>query len=185
MGPVGSQGIGHLMAHFTTGAAGTYTYWFPILTDVRNAAQVDVRIDSGTGYVAWITFNNTATSAVVATAVPTAVPTVAPTPVVGTGGVVTTVTSSVRVVSVEQGGIVRVEVRNLPVNVVFTVTIGEAGSQGFGGYVVAHLNSASTTGYVAIATFEIPVPVRTETSLDLRMEGSGYVYVLTFSNTTF
>ena len=84
-----------------------------------------------------------------------------------------------------QGGLVLIQVSNLPLDIEFTVTIGAAGTQGIGGTLIAHVNSGSTVGHVAICKFEIPTDLRTAASMDLRMEGGGYVYVVTFNNVTY
>lgn len=180
MGAAGSGGYNHMIAHFTTAGAGTYTFWFEILSDVRNDPTADVRVDNGAGISATATFKTSMASA----ATPTPVPTKAPTPVTGTGGAYTS-SSAVRVVHVVQGGLVMVEVRNLPVNVEFTVTIGAAGTQGLGGTLIAHLNSGSSSGASAIAKFEIPTELRSAATMDLRMEGGGYIYVINFKNMTY
>ena len=182
MGPAGSGGYDHLVAHFTTAAAGSYTYWFEILADVRNDATADVRIDDSSGSSASLTFKTTSGTTVVATATPVA--TAVPTAVPASGGAVSTSTS-VKAVHVVQGGLVLIQVSNLPVDVEFTVTIGAAGTQGLGGTLIAHLSSSSTAGTVAICKFEIPTTLRTAASMDLRMEGGGHVYVVTFNNVTY
>ncbi len=185
MGKAGSGGYDHVMAHFTTGAAGSYTYWFEILTDVKNDPTADVRIDNHSGISASLTFKyrihdhrhfdrdpGSHRSAYSNST--------------GSGGAVSTSTSSsVKAVHVVQGGLVLIQVSNLPLNVVFTVTIGAAGTQGIGGTLIAHLNSGSTAGNSAICKFEIPTVLRSAASMDLRMEGGGYVYVVTFSNVNY
>ena len=184
MGKAGSGGYDHVMAHFTTAAAGSYTYWFEILTDVKNDPTADVRIDNHSGVSATLTFKTASTTTVTTTATP--VPTAVPTAIPNSGGAVSTSTSSsVKAVHVVQGGLVLIQVSNLPLNVVFTVTIGAAGTQGIGGTLIAHLNSGSTAGNSAICKFEIPTLLHTAASMDLRMEGGGYVYVVTFSNVTY
>ena len=160
MGPAGKGGYDHLIAHFTTAGAGSYTFWFEILSDVRNAATADVRIDDHSGNSASLTFKTaSATTVATATPAPTAVPTAAP----GSGGAVST-SSSVKAVQVVKGGLVLIQVSNLPVNVEFTITIGAAGTQGIGGTLIAHMNSGSTAGTVAIAKFEIPTTLRSAAS---------------------
>ena len=37
----------------------------------------------------------------------------------------------------------------------------------------------------AISKFEIPTDLHTAASMDFRMEGGGYVYVVTFNNVTY
>lgn len=180
MGEAGSGGYGHLMAHFTTAGAGSYTFWFEILTDVKNDPTADVRIDDYSGHSASLTFSTTSTTTVVSTPVPTPVPSTT----TGSGGAVSGSTS-VRAVHVVKGGLVLIEVSNLPLDIEFTITIGAAGTQGIGGTLIAHLNSGSTAGNVAICKFEIPTDLRTDASMDFRMEGGGYVYVVPFDNVTY
>ena len=180
MGEAGSGGYGHLMAHFTTAGAGSYTFWFEILTDVKNGPTADVRIDDYSGHSASLTFSTTSTTTVVSTPVPTPVPSTT----TGSGGAVSGSTS-VRAVHVVKGGLVLIEVSNLPLDIEFTITIGAAGTQGIGGTLIAHLNSGSTAGNVAICKFEIPTDLRTDASMDFRMEGGGYVYVVPFDNVTY
>ena len=179
MGPAGSQGIGGLVAHFISPAAGgSATYWFEIENLVRDLSSGEVRIDSGNGYVAWATFDNTSqvipitpTPALSATPAPTAV-----IPIVQNSNLM-------QLVHVQKGGLVVVLVRDLPLNQKFTVTIGKAGSGGSGGYVTAHIPSGNQT--TNIAYFEIPVLLSGESALDLRIEGAGVLYIFTFTNLDF
>ncbi len=188
MGAAGTNGVGPTVAHFISGAGGTQTYWIEILSDVRTNATIDVRINSGTGLVAYTTFNNTsaftapaATSVPTATAVATSVATAVATaaPVLGTGGALTT---TLRIVHVQKGGWVAVEGRNLPLSTTFTVTIGPGGSQGYGGSVMAHWNTTDSGPAVVVGTFEIPLTLANAATLDVRVEGGGFIYIITFSN---
>jgi hypothetical protein len=182
MGKAGSGGYDHLIAHFTTAGAGSYTFWFETLADVAHDATADVRIDDYEGDSATLTFKTAGTTTVVSTPVPTAVPSVTTT---GSGGATVSGTTSVKAVHVVQGGLVLIQYSNLPVNVTFTITIGAAGTQGIGGTLIAHLDSGSTSGNVAISKFEIPTNLRSAASMDFRMEGGGYVYVVTFNNVNY
>ena len=175
MGKSGTQGIaGGLVAHFNSGTVGTQEYWFEIHESVRKVALVDVRIDDGDGNVAWKTFNN-------AKALP---PVTAPaaTPVASSGGGTVTQTGVLTVVNVQQGGWVKVMIIGLPANKEFTVRIGVAGTQAASGlgYVVAHFDTNSTNSRTS--TFEIPFPLRAQTRLDLRVEATGSVHVVSFDN---
>jgi hypothetical protein len=185
MGKAGSGGYDHLIAHFTTAGAGSYTYWFEILTDVKNDPTADVRIDDHSGTSATLTFNTASTTTVVSTPVPTAVPSTTSTTTTGSGGAYVSTSTSVKAVHVVQGGLVLIQYSNLPVDIEFTITIGAAGTQGIGGTLIAHLNSGSTAGNVAISKFEIPTDLHNAASMDFRMEGGGYVYVVTFNNVTY
>ena len=181
MGKAGSGGYDHVIAHFNTAGAGSYTFWFETLTDIKHDLTADVRIDDHSGNSATLTFNTASTTTVVSTPVPTAVPSTT----TGSGGAVVSTSTSVKAVHVVKGGLVLIQVSNLPLDVEFTVTIGAAGTQGIGGTLIAHLDSGSIAGNVAISKFEIPTDLRTAASMDFRMEGGGYVYVVTFNNVTY
>jgi hypothetical protein len=187
-GAAGSQGIGHLIAHFNSNEGGTRIYWFEVLADINTASTIDLRIDSGTGIVAYATVVNTG-SFTAPTAVPvvnvpvssTQIPlaTLAPAsrPAVATVG-------QISIVKVEHGGIVVVAIRNLPANTTFTVTINQGGTAGIGGSKVGQLDTTSALAET-VSTFEIPVGIRYSNQLDLRLEGGGYVYVIEFNNQDF
>lgn len=188
MGAGGSLGVGPVVANFETGVGGTETDTFEILADVRTSSSIAVRIDNGAGLTAFTTFNNTTAFTAVSVNTPETTSTAA-IPVTGATTAIVPVAALapasgvVRLVHVEQGGWVQAEIDNLPANTTFTVSVGLAGSKGIGGYVVADLQSDPVNVVTAISTFEIPQPLTGETSLDLRLEAPGYVYVLTFSNT--
>ncbi len=95
------------------------------------------------------------------------------------------ITRSVTVIHVRKGGIVIAEVFGMPAHTDFTITVGKAGSGGLGGYQVAHLYTGDTDYEVFIAHFEIPVLLRDEDSLDLRLDSPGSVYVVNFKNVDF
>jgi hypothetical protein len=174
MKQAGSSAAGGLVAHFESGAGGTQWYSFEIHTDVRSSASVEVRIDSGTGYAATAVFDNTsAYTAPAATAVPT-------TTSFGTGGAVVKVSPGIRLVHVQKGGWVQVELRGMPANEEMAVTFSKAGSAGLGGEVMAHLNTGTMGTWTFL--FEIPVGLSKETSLDVRVAGASTTYVLTFAN---
>jgi hypothetical protein len=192
MGAAGTAGVGPTVAHIVSGVGGTQTFTVEILSDVRGASQIAMRIDSGTGIAAFTTFNNVAFTAPApvpaATAVPTGVATLVPTPVAtatpvfGTGGAVNT---TLRVIHVQQGGWVQVLFNNLPLSTSFAVTLGPSGSKGLGGFLVAHMKTNSTGPIVATGTFEIPQPLHDAAVIDARFEGGGFVFVVTFSNVNF
>jgi hypothetical protein len=191
MGAAGTAGFGPTVAHIVSGVGGTQTFTVEILSDVRGASQIAMRIDSGTGIAAFTTFNNvafTAPAVPVATAVPTGVATLVPTavptatPVLGTGGAVNT---TLRVIHVQQGGWVQVLFNNLPLSTSFAVTLGPSGSKGLGGFLVAHMKTNATGPIVATGTFEIPQPLHDAAVIDARFEGGGFVFVVTFSNVNF
>lgn len=176
MGKSGTQGIaGGLVAHFDSGTVGTQEYWFEIHESVRKVALVDMRIDDGDGNVAWKTFNNSKALP------PVTAPAATPVASTSTGGTTST-TGNLTVVNVQQGGWVKVMILDLPANKEFTVRIGMAGTQaanGFG-YVIAHFDTNSTSSRTS--TFEIPFPLRAQARLDLRVEATGSVHVISFDN---
>lgn len=181
MGPVGSQGIGPLVAHFISPAAGgSGVYWFEIENTVRTLSRAEVRIDSGSGTSAWAAFDNTAA---VIPITPTPAVTATPAAAVQAAASPAQAANKVELVHVQKGGLVVVLVRDLPLNQKYTVTIGKAGSGGMNGYVIAHLPTADRT--LNIAYFEIPVLLRAEASLDLRIEGAGALVIFTFANQNF
>jgi hypothetical protein len=181
---VGHQGVGPVIAHFNSLDGGTRSYWFEILTDVRTNDHVEIRIDNGAGISAYTSFQNTetvsststttTTTATTATTAATAASTIAGySPTMG----------MIHVLHVQKGGIVIAELQGMPLDTQFTVTIGTAGSQGFDGYKVGNLSSGERSDH--IGTFEIPIDLATERGLDLRIEAPGYLYLVTFSNTSF
>ena len=176
MGPAGSQGINsELIAHFISPTGGTELYWFEIGSQERELARADVRIDSGSGYSAWAAFDSTQPLTVAAvTAVPTAMPTAAP------AALPDKALPPVQVVHVQKGGLIVAQITGIPLNQHYTVTVGKAGTAGFGGFVVAGLATEDRNS--RLAYFEIPLPLAAETRLDLCLEGNNTSYVVTFSN---
>jgi hypothetical protein len=193
MGAGGSVGTGSVVAHFNSGAGGQQTYTFEILSNLSSASTIAVRIDDGFGVTAFTTFNNVGMTAPTVTTAPTQSPTnaaatafaptvtLAPAAAAAKANPVSPTVGSISVIHAQQGGWVQVIINNMPPNVLFTVTIGPAGSQGFGGYKVGDLPTGSVATHVSI--FEIPQPLTTASSMDLRLEGGGFVYLITFSNT--
>jgi hypothetical protein len=179
MKQVGNSAVGGIVAHFESGTGGSRQYSFEIHADVRSLTNVEFRIDSGTGYAATAIFNNTSSlTAPVATAAPVVpVATVAPTT---TTGATSNLSSGIRMVHVQKGGWVQVELRGMPSDEEMTVTIGKAGTQSIGGSVVAHLNTGTVGTWTFL--FEIPITLSKEASLDVRIEGNKALYVLTFDN---
>jgi hypothetical protein len=78
------------------------------------------------------------------------------------------------------GGVVSFLISNLPLNTEYLVRIGPANQNGENGYVVAHFNTGGQT--TNVATFEIPILLRNETVLDLRMDAQNQIIVKTFPN---
>jgi len=186
MGPAGSNGLGSVVAHFGSGS-GFVIATFEILSDLSSDSTIVVRIDDGHGVSATTSFSNVS----MAPATPTTGPTLSSTSVAATAfapsvtpippiNLVSPTIGAIRVLHVEQGGWVQVEIDNMPLNTLFTAIVGGSGSQGFGGNKVGDLPTESASTHVS--TFEIPPNLASEAALDLRVESSGYVYLITFTN---
>ncbi len=172
----GNQGMGPVIAHFNSVDGGTRSYWFEMLTDVRSDASAEIRIDSGTGIYAYATFAPTTTlsnSSTSTTTTTTTTTTTAPASASVTMGMI-------QVVHVQKGGIVVAELTGMPLDTQFSVTVGAGGSQGYGGFKVGDLSTGSISDH--IGSFEIPVDLASNSTLDLRIEAPGYLYLVTFNN---
>lgn len=177
MKQVGNITVGGMVAHFESGTGGSRQYSFEIHADVRSLTNVELRIDSGTGYTATAIFNNTS-SFTAPVAPPAPVATVVP--VTTAAGNAANPNSGIRMVHVQKGGWVQVELRGMPDDEEMTVTIGKAGTQSLGGSVVAHLNTGTVGTWTFL--FEIPISLSKDASLDVRIESNKALYVLTFDN---
>ncbi len=181
----GNQGVGPVIAHFNSVDGGTRSYWFEMLTDVRSETSAEIRIDSGTGFHAYATFNPTTTLSSTSTTTTTPTATATPAATTTTTTTATVVAPSVtmgkiQVVHVQKGGIVVAELTGMPLDTQFTVTVGAGGSQGYGGFMVGNLSTGSLSDH--IGSFEIPVDLASNATLDLRIEAPGYLYLVTFNN---
>jgi hypothetical protein len=176
MGPSGVAGqYMPLVAHMVSSDGSVVASWFEILDELRDSPRIDVRIDNGAGLSTTVSFDNSQSYSPPAIVVPET-----------KAAVVQTVANrAMSVIHVQQGGIVVASVKNLPANTRFDVTVGKAGTQGFGGNLVGHLDNGSVVGQDAIGYFEIPTNLATEKTLDLRLEAPGYLYLATFNNTTY
>ncbi len=187
-GPAGSHGVGNLIAHFSSLDGGTKIYWFEVLTSINTDANIDVRIDNGAGIFAFATVANTATFTA-PTTIPVASVPVSTTPLpvqtnpVPSAPAISTI-GQISIAKVEFGGIVAVNLNNLPPNTTFTVTINSGGTQAIGNYLVGQLTTSSTVTSTT-AIFEIPVGVRFSNVLDLRLQSGSFVYLIEFNNQNF
>ena len=188
MSAVGHQGVGPVVANFNSNTGGTRTYWFEILNSVDKENKVEVRIDSGTGIFAYATFDNTK-ALTSTTTTPTATSTTTTTTPTTTGTPAPETVErppkmgEIHVVHVQKGGIVVAELKGMPLDTKFTVSVGTGGSEGLDGFKVGNLSTESLSDH--IGSFEIPVDLSGERSLDLRIEAPGYLYLVTFANTSF
>ena len=172
-GKVGTQGLyGNLVSHFNSGAGGTQYYLFETHNNLRTEPAIDIRIDGGKGMVAFTTFANTAkllaksqgTVGIAVTGGPTAAPAY----------------NTIKVIAVQKGGIVEVQVFDMPKNVNFTVTMAKAGDKS-SAEMVGHVTRTSDLTSI-VAHFEIPTDVKYADSLDLRLTAPGYSYFVNFAN---
>jgi hypothetical protein len=92
---------------------------------------------------------------------------------------------TMRVLSVEQGGIVRIEFNNLPAGLYFPVHESNGGGKGMNGYLVAGFHSGA--GGSLIGTFEIAQPLVGDSTIDLRIDGgkNGPSAFISFANAPF
>ena len=160
------------VAHIASSDGGVVVAWFEILTELSDIPSIDVRVDNGAGLSMTTNFKNFASPVLV--------------PVLGAGGaVVPAAMRTMNVVHVQKGGTVTVAISGLPDNTHFLVSEDVAGTKGFGGYVVGHLDTVGINGADTVSTFEIAYPLRDELSIDLRLEGpspDGIVYFVNFKN---
>ena len=184
-GPGGSRGAGGgVIAHISSGEGGSRVYTFEIFVDLQGTTSADIRIDNGAGSAAYATFDpsvsvdvdtttpTSTTSSAAASAAAPAAPASTSQPV-----------GNIRVLHVERGGIVIVMISDLPKDVIYSVVIGPGGSQGYGGYLVAHVGGGYSD--TVSATFEIPTPLSSTATLDLRLDASGSYYLKSFSNADY
>jgi hypothetical protein len=169
-GAAGTQGIGGAIVANFESASGSGTFLFEIATPIKNNAKVDLRIDGGT-YYAYVTFANVAAAA----PAPAVTPAPAATPKPATPA------TGAKVVHVQKGGLVVVEMNNMPGGQTFEVYISKPG--GGSKTLVAHVDTVLGASFLTY--FEIPVTLSTQPTLEVRIENSAYLYVLPFSNVNF
>jgi hypothetical protein len=172
-GPAGSQGLnGDLITHFNSGPGETQFYLFETHANVRNLSQIDIRIDGGAGMVAYATFANTARMIARSQ-------NMVGIPVTG-GTAAAPVNNTIKILEVQKGGVIEVEIFDMPKNVEFTVTMAKAGQKNTAA-IVGHVTRTSDLSAV-VTHFEIPTDVKLADSLDLHLTAPGYSYFLNFAN---
>lgn len=184
-GPAGSRGInGGYIAHFNSGDGGIMTLTFEVFVDLRASTSGDIRIDSRTGYAAWANFNPSS-SVIPSVGVPSTITATTETSTTTNiaASTVTVATAAIQILHVEQGGLVTIEADNFPLNTEYAITIGVSGSQGNGGYLIAHLPVGTLTANVA--SIEIPTPLMYSPVLEMRITGPGFLAVKIFRNREF
>jgi hypothetical protein len=204
MGPYGTLGIGGIVvATFDSGAGGAFQATYAIPAALAGSYQIAIRMDSNMGYYAYNWFYNSSTGTTAPTSTPvtasTAVPTVTPggptavptittvpstavpttIPGTGYGGI-----PSFSVTAVVQNQTVTILTNNYPPNQDFTVRMGQYGTLGIGGIVVATTNSGA--GGAFQATYAIPAQLQGLTQIAIRMDSNyGYYAYNWFWNSTY
>jgi hypothetical protein len=173
-GLAGTQGLnGGVVSHFNSGGGGTQFFMFETHQSVRSSAKIDIRIATIDGVAAFTSFANS-TMKMTQNA---------------QGGVLIPVTGGtsaaaayhhIEVTSVQKGGVVDVDIYNMPKDVEFTVTMSKTG-QKKGGVMVGHVTRTSNLDAV-VTTFEIPTTLKYEDSIDLHLNAAGYSYLVNFTN---
>jgi hypothetical protein len=163
MGPAGTQGWGgQVAAHFGSGAGGSRTVLLGIPVTLRSAATIDLLIQGPGGVFAWINFVNQSTAS-------------SP---VGVGGA-----SAITIVAVQQGGWVKATFNNMPANLTLTAVIAPAGTNGVGGQAMAHIGTGA--GGTSTHLLEIPVTLRSNAQLEIRLKAANYLVTTVFNNVNF
>jgi hypothetical protein len=171
MGPYGSYGInGVVVATTNTGSSTSFTATYTIPSTLVGSERIAIRLQSPTsGFFAYNWFwNNPSTST-----------TPAPTPIPGYSGFPT---FSIESVVMNQS--VTILTSNLPPNDTFTVTMGQMGTKGIGGIVVATTSSGS--GGALEFTYTIPSQLYNLSQIAIRMQSptTGYFAYNWFWNNT-
>jgi hypothetical protein len=186
IGAFGTLGIGgEVVATTNSGAGGSFEETYTIPSGYAGSGRLAIRMDSVNGYYSYNWFDNN-TSAV-ATSTPSGSSTATPTPTYGTGGPYTGSSyagiPTFRIVGTVAGSSVTVQTNNFPANQSFTVRIGQYGTLGVGGEVVATTNSGAGGSFNE--TYTIPSGLTSLDRLSIRMESpAGYFAYNWFYNYT-
>jgi len=169
MGAYGTLGIGGVVVTQTnSGAGGSFQETYAIPAALKGSQRIAIRMDSAQGYYAYNWFwNNTAGPG------PTTIP--------GTGY---TGIPTFNIQSVVADSSVTILTNNFPPNLIFTVRMGEYGTAGIGGIVVATTNSGA--GGAFQATYTIPDALKGRQRIAIRMDAPGgfFAYNWFWNNTT-
>jgi len=173
MGAFGTMGIGGTIVGTkdpSSGSAFTATYTIPAA--LVGAAKIAIRLESPQGYYSYNWFYN---------APPPAVTPASPasTPIPGYSGIPTFSISAV-----EKNVSVTVLTSNFPAGQDYTVRMGEFGTMGIGGTVVATTSSGS--GGSMSATYSIPAVLADRSRIAIRIDfpSGHYSYNWFYNNTT-
>jgi hypothetical protein len=167
MAPIGTHGVGGtLVATTGSGAGGAFQATYTIPAGLVGAKQIAIRMENKTGgFFAYNWFWNNTTG--------------------GTGGPIFAGIPSFSIQSVVVDSKVTIKTNNFPANYDFKVLMGEYGTLGIGGTVVATTNSG--TGGVFSATYNIPATLVGRQRIAIRMEsttGGFFAYNWFWNNTT-
>jgi len=168
MGKMGTLGIGGWVVDtINSGAGGSATYTYPIPDAFLGDYQVAIRLESAQGYYAYNWFYNNTSGGSGGTPDYSGIPTFS-------------------IVSANADQDVTIMTNNFPANQSFTVTIGEMGTLGIGGYVVGTIESG--TGGAIQQTFNIPAELHGRYQLSIRAQTAQanpyYAYNWFYNNTS-
>ena len=174
MGYYGGYGIGGVVVGSTnTGAGGSFVETYTIPASLVGQPLIAIRLQSSaSGYYAYNWFYNNTTGA-----------TVSPTPPPVTPGYIGY--PYFFIASVVRDQTVTILAHNFPANDTFTVTMGEYGSYGIGGYSAA--TTITGTGGTFAATYDIPDQLAGSYRIAIRLYSSSsgyYAYNWFYNNTT-
>ena len=167
MGLFGTLGVGGTVVATTdSGPGGVFTITYNIPDSLKGQGRIAIRMDSTTGgFSAWNWFfNNTSTF--------------------GTGGPVFTGIPTIAITSVVQDSTVTITTNNFPANRSFTVSMGQYGTLGIGGVVVATTDSGP--GGTFTVTYTIPDSLKGLSRIAIRLDSTtgGFSSWNWFFNTT-
>jgi hypothetical protein len=156
MGAYGTLAIGGtVVASTDSGDGGTFTITYSIPTELYGASRLAIRLDSTSGgFYSYNWFWNNPTS----------------TSIYGTGGPIYTGVPTFSVSAVVKDDTVTILTNNFPADRTFTVRMGNYGTLGIGGIVVA--STASGTGGSFSASYAIPDALKGQPRIAIRLDST-------------
>jgi len=157
MGKYGTQGVGGILVTTTdSGDGGTLTLTYDVPAELKGLDRIAIRLEGTDGYFAYNWFWNN-TSEVSSGTTP------------GYSGIPT-----FSIVSVEEDAKVTIKTNNFPKDVDFKVLMGQYGTKGIGGTLVATTDSGD--GGVLTLTYDIPVALKGLDRIAIRLEATSGGY---------